>query len=279
MDTRENKENKNIINMATNRRTIKDMSFTDSQEVSFFVKDNFLIYTYLMTERFSNVLYLIAGNIENHRVLKDALKEVSIKVLNSFDSLFWVDSDTSKESCLRGVLYNLMKIRSLLNVALTEHLIDSGAHKIIVSKLEEFQEKIEEEIVKPNEIELSSEIFKIDNFEDVFKENNTEKEIQKDKLSNKMSHEEHKGHSKGHNSKVIKDTLKDKPSKSGSSMRRRLKIIEFLENEGSSSVSDISNAFSDISNKTLQRDLRALVKDNKVLKKGKKRWTRYSIRG
>jgi predicted HTH transcriptional regulator len=58
---------------------------------------------------------------------------------------------------------------------------------------------------------------------------------------------------------------------------RKEKILEFLKNQGSKTISEIAPLFQEISEKSIQRDLIDLVSLGKVATEGEKRWRKYKL--
>ncbi len=56
---------------------------------------------------------------------------------------------------------------------------------------------------------------------------------------------------------------------------RSKRILAVLKDRGQASIKDISNVIKDCSEKTIQRELNILIKDNKVIRDGERRWSRY----
>lgn len=59
--------------------------------------------------------------------------------------------------------------------------------------------------------------------------------------------------------------------------KRRERIIDLLRERGTATVSDIKEVVSGVSGKTLQRDLGELVEEGILGRKGRRRWTTYSL--
>lgn len=57
---------------------------------------------------------------------------------------------------------------------------------------------------------------------------------------------------------------------------RRERIIAILKDKGEATIKDISEHITDCSEKTVQRELIDLIKDNKVVRYGERRWSKYS---
>ena len=58
---------------------------------------------------------------------------------------------------------------------------------------------------------------------------------------------------------------------------RRLQIIDVLRAKSPASVKDIADSITGCSAKTVQRELGNLIKDNLVIKKGERRWSKYTL--
>ena len=67
------------------------------------------------------------------------------------------------------------------------------------------------------------------------------------------------------------------PKKQQATHGRRERILSVLQEKGQASIKDVSDIIKDCSEKTIQRELNALIKDNKVVRKGERRWSSYSI--
>ncbi len=62
-----------------------------------------------------------------------------------------------------------------------------------------------------------------------------------------------------------------------SGMSRRDRILAVLENKGQATIKDISESVTECSEKTIQRELILLIKDNRIVREGERRWSKYSI--
>ena len=58
---------------------------------------------------------------------------------------------------------------------------------------------------------------------------------------------------------------------------RRTRIQTILEAKGEATIKDISEIITDCSEKTVQRELNAMVEENRVKRQGERRWSKYSI--
>ncbi len=58
---------------------------------------------------------------------------------------------------------------------------------------------------------------------------------------------------------------------------RRSRILEIIKDKGEATIKDISEQVTDCSEKTIQRELIDLIKDNSIVRKGERRWSKYSL--
>ena len=55
------------------------------------------------------------------------------------------------------------------------------------------------------------------------------------------------------------------------------KIIDIIKDKGEATIKDIVSVIADCSEKTIQRDLVSLIKDNKIVREGERRWSKYRL--
>lgn len=58
---------------------------------------------------------------------------------------------------------------------------------------------------------------------------------------------------------------------------RRMSIIQILKTRGELTIKDISSVVDNCSEKTIQRELMSLIEDGRVMKRGERRWSTYSL--
>jgi len=66
-----------------------------------------------------------------------------------------------------------------------------------------------------------------------------------------------------------------KPNVTAQNRRAHLRAV--IAAKGQASIKDITDTLSDISQKTIQRELNIMIKDKKIKRVGKKRWSRYVL--
>lgn len=76
---------------------------------------------------------------------------------------------------------------------------------------------------------------------------------------------------------VLPRTPKENGSVSVSQRSRRERIVDVLKEKGFATIKDITALVTDCSEKTVQRELIALIKDNKVHREGERRWAKYNL--
>ncbi len=57
---------------------------------------------------------------------------------------------------------------------------------------------------------------------------------------------------------------------------RRARILTVIKDKGEVTIKDIADIVTDVSEKTIQRELIDLIKDGVIVRKGERRWSRYS---
>lgn len=72
-----------------------------------------------------------------------------------------------------------------------------------------------------------------------------------------------KDNSKGHGDAPVKD--------------REAAVLAIIREKGQASIKDISTRFREVSEKTIQRELTSLVQQGRVVKRGERRWSTYSV--
>lgn len=55
------------------------------------------------------------------------------------------------------------------------------------------------------------------------------------------------------------------------------RILQIIKDKGQASIKDISETITDCSEKTIQRELNNLIKDNRILREGERRWSKYML--
>ncbi len=58
---------------------------------------------------------------------------------------------------------------------------------------------------------------------------------------------------------------------------RTERILAIIKDKGQASIKDISETITDCSEKTIQRELGTLIKDNRILREGERRWSKYML--
>ena len=77
--------------------------------------------------------------------------------------------------------------------------------------------------------------------------------------------------------KNISDKVQKPKLDIGIKLMRRNNIIALIKDKKEVTIKDIAHFFKDLSEKTIQRELSSLVVEGVLNKKGKKRWSKYSI--
>lgn len=186
---------------------------------------------------------------------------------------------------------------SLLEVALQIHLISESNASLLIKELYGCIERVHSIKTEPLS-ELQQKTFDVSSFEvpAVFDSFEVQpREIKKDTVSgefkpqtsDKKTADLLKGHFKdtsvmSFNKKTQSSNKKDiSPSReiSGNNTKHKRKddIVSFLRGKKNVPIGDIYNQFNGITSKTIQRDLNDLIKDNRVVREGNKRWSTYTL--
>lgn len=245
-------------------------------------QDSRYLYVAKKTEKIVSAVFMVTDLLgEDIQKIKRTLQEESISVLELVHELH---APAKFEST---VLLTLEKkftyIISLLEVALHVHVISESNANILIKEIQGCLERIHSIKVSPlSELQqqtLSENIFELpalmEPFEAPFEsalpkvENkgvNQAREIKKTKTKNVSYNKPHK--------KTINTEATDQP-KSESKNKRQETILGLLSKDKTVSIQYIYNNMMGVSSKTVQRDLNALIKDNKVVREGNKRWATY----
>ena len=226
------------------------------------IKNSDFMDIYNKSYRLAAAVFLISNVIENNDELKTKMKKLSLDLVSMSVNLKDISFDQTN-NLLRGIEKNALELISMLDIASVSGLISEmngrvikGEFQAFISELNKFSDKSNEDknsSVKSIFIEANKLITE-NNFEKTYSGNNTDQsEIVKNNLSIKNGN----GHKR-------KDTRKNM-------------ILEFIKGHNNTSIKDIVPNITGCSEKTVQRELIALISENKIRKVGERRWSRYSV--
>ena len=226
------------------------------------IKNSDFMDIYNKSYRLAAAVFLISNVIENNDELKTKMKKLSLDLVSMSVNLKDISFDQTN-NLLRGIEKNALELISMLDIASVSGLISEmngrvikGEFQAFISELNKFSDKSNEDknssvksiFTEPNKLITEN------NFEKTYSGNNTDQsEIVKNNLIIKNGN----GHKR-------KDTRKNM-------------ILEFIKGHNNTSIKDIVPNITGCSEKTVQRELIALISENKIKKVGERRWSRYSV--
>ncbi len=249
------------------------------------IEDNNLLVRDI--QKVMKATYMITNLFPKHETLASTLQNT---VIFTQQCLFNYVRDNNKKS-LDKSRYYLYELISLYNVAHSIDIISEMNHQILEKEILKLIQLITAEISlnSNNHIKKISldHIFDKNNFISIHNDNRThepsfeiiknitksekkifqttdkKEPIQKNKFSpKKMSY------------KKIPQTPQRKISLKN---KRHENILNILKQKKDASATDVCSLFKDCSSKTIQRDLRELIKNKMVTKKGDRRWATYNL--
>ncbi len=222
-----------------------------------FEKDIRRVFIYKKAERLAKAVHLITPAFESSVSLKNRIDAIAIGL---------IDAAMLPPGAARAVLsHELLALSSFLSLARTSHLLSSMNAELITRETH----ALLQEIASYEEPRLSLD------------ETPTLSVIAKNTLSQTMREESSHTPRRQQDRQiktVYKGHLKDiEPTPEGRVKDRQQAILSVIGTKGIASIKDISTLVRGVSEKTIQRELMVLINTGKVLKKGERRWSTYSI--
>ena len=257
-------------------------------------QDSRHLYLAKKTEKIASAIFMVTDLFsEDIQKIKKTLQEESISVLELVHELH------APAKFENTILLNLEKkftyIVSLLEVALHVHVISESNANILIKEIYGCIERVQSIRSAPlSELQhetLTSSSFELPALMQPFTPGEEISETQEEQSSSK-SHVSHNSPvqknlvakvpntpmSLKKNVKKTPSTVsssKAQPSKSQDKSKRQEMIIGYLQKDTLMNIQDIYDSIEGVSSKTIQRDLNELIKDNKVIREGNKRWATY----
>lgn len=273
-----------------------------------FEKDNIILFLYKKVEKIVSALYLISNFLSDNEPIKWQFRKIGLSTISGILSL--TNDSLSKPEVISVVSSDILKIKSLLEVAFTAGFISEMNFIILKNELENLFETLNSKISSEHNGEVRSETFSKDFFavsRDVFIPRDSESfyqgssfgelgqtDIEKSDLNtwSDVLHavNSYKGHYKGHLNKKDKIISGAGMSKGGhvtdnkghikndnDGNGRETAIINMLKTNNNLTIKDFSLVIKGCSEKTIQRELIRLVGSGILKKMGERRWSRYSL--
>ncbi|OHB14833.1 MAG: hypothetical protein A2605_01835 [Candidatus Zambryskibacteria bacterium RIFOXYD1_FULL_39_35] len=226
------------------------------------IKNSDFMDIYNKSYRLAAAVFLISNVIENNDELKTKMKKLSLDLVSMSVNLKDISFDQTN-NLLRGIEKNALELISMLDIASVSGLISEMNGRVIKGEFQAFISELNKFSDKSNEDKNSSvksifaDINKLsieNNFEKTYPINNAS---QSEVIKNNLSIKNGNGHKR-------KDTRKNM-------------ILEFIKGHNNASIKDIVPNITGCSEKTVQRELIALISENKIKKVGERRWSRYFV--
>ncbi len=239
-----------------------DGSVWDS--IGFYLKDKaYFLNLYKRSHKLSAAIFLVSNSIEDDETLKSKIKELCVKMLSLVISLKDLSSYIEVQKTLSEIENSSLEVLSLLDIASISGSISvmnadiiKNEFKVLLKGLNDFRESSN---LKGKEILggilLNTKTEDNSSFKEItlnsipqelyIKDNNITKELG---VNNKR-----------HNRKDTRKSL----------------VYDFILKHKDCSIKDIVPNIKGCSEKTIQREIMDLIKENKVIKTGERRWSKY----
>lgn len=221
---------------------------------------------YSKSSRLATAVFTIANVIDSEEDLKSRLKKLSLEIISMTVSLKESDNLETKRLIIEIEKHSLL-LMSLIDISAITGLISSMNGNIIKEEFQSFISAIKEVFngMESNKNLLLQDVFgeKID-----INSNNTESEFEYQKLIKRPAN-------------INTPALRDSVNGNNGSKRketRKITILNFIKGHTDAGIKDIVPNIVGCSEKTIQRELIDLIKEGKILKKGERRWSRYSLK-
>lgn len=257
---------------------------------SVFVKDTQFQYIYKKTEKIVTAIYLVTNFMTKEEPLKWSLRNSATQLLKSVMTFSKV-SLSDREIRAHEINAQILETSSFFDLAFRSGFVSEMNYNILnfeVSKLSVAIDTYQKGSISSNKSLFNEEYFKVHKDKD-FDLNVVKNVPKKDDFVKDIN----KGHSenKGQNTNVFykpnknnaisgvenKVQVSKKRTKKTNTERRSIIIAE-IKKLGDVSVKEVSRALPTVSTKTLQRELLGMVDDGLLIKKGERRWSRYSLK-
>lgn len=274
-DNMENK--KDIKRQEGGNKLIKDD--TSSSEILNF-NDNNGFYSLILKrmEKLGTASYMITDHLDDAEPIKVSIRTCALALLKDMYSPEYHIGKKHKKEKTISTLICIEQILTLFDIAHISRMISTGNHAVIVREFSIFRKAVED-LIKTEESRI---VFPVDLF--ATKEEREMKGNPQDTYFNsrnlgdgKNTHKGQFGGSillKSSPSRVFNNKNNIKPNKED----RMNLILKLIKKDMDVSIKDIHNHFADCSEKTIQRELAKMLLKGLIVRKGDKRWSRYSLK-
>ena len=225
------------------------------------------------TQKISTATYLLTEHIEVSDPVRGRTRECAIIILKDIYASSHGSAHKDKRDRLTRLVQMIEEMIVLFEIMLLAKMVSENNHAIMRQELVSLKEMtlkggmaLDSHIVFPEKL-----------FEEL--------EISLKKRDNILIGEEGGIH-KGQNDNVlygrssrssVGHAMSDKGGPSENKGNRRLHILKLIRKNKDLGIKNIYNSFTGVSEKTIQRELTKMVNDKVIVRKGDKRWSRYSL--
>lgn len=217
---------------------------------------------YSKSYRLAAAVFLISNVIDQNEELRTKMKKLSLDLVSMSVNLKDINFNQAR-SLLKDIERNSLELISMLDIASVSGLISKMNGQVIKDEFNSFISELNVFADKFNEDKNSS-------VKSIFSEpiiSSIENDLKKSYVLEKSEDAGFLNASfgkKNGNGHKRKDTRKNT-------------ILDFIKGHNNVSIKDIVPNITGCSEKTIQRELIALINENKIKKVGERRWSRYSI--
>jgi hypothetical protein len=219
-------------------------------------------------------IFVVLKIIDGEEQLKTRLKDLSLELLSLTSTI----KDCESATCIKETERVSAEIVSLVEVAVMSGLVSEMNGAVLKSEFTHLTYHLN--LLKTDAGVGSSAIVKniLKNGSDEYGEgvavlgNN----VPNNQIGHKIGHENHhvtyNMSDKTYNGHFVNEENKGKKRKE---LRKDL-ILEYIKNNKDVSIKDIIPNIKGCSEKTIQRELVTLIRENKIIRSGDRRWSKYS---
>lgn len=248
-----------------------------SLSLNFNANDRYYYLILKKAEKLGTASYMLTDHIDDSEPIKNGIRTCALTLLKDTYSPEYHSDKKDKKGKTISTLACIEHILSLFDIALVSRMISTGNHAVIKKEylmlreaVLELAESIENKIIFP---------------EDLFAVTNARKSaapVPNFGMGNpdRSSMNLYNRHVR-YNDVLYKNKQQEVEKKHSASITNRGERGELILNLISSgkevSIKDIHSHFNDCSEKTIQRELSKMLLKGLVIRKGDKRWSRYSL--
>lgn len=222
-------------------------------------------YVVLKIEKLTAALHLVTSFLSNSDPIKYKLRDLGLLVMHNSLSLKHTD-DQYKTVILDDLKRDIGNLTSFISVALADSSVSQMNLTILKKEYNDLYNYLDRYQVNQDSL-----VGKVELPKPTFRPNPTQTLPKGEGLNtytdrNLSSPTFPSG--RGSGGGVVSGSI---------NTERRDLIINFVKDNGWSAINEIAKAVPDVSDKTVQRELVAMVNEGILIKKGDRRWSRYSL--